>query len=94
MKKSKESDHLDDEEKEILASFEKKEWKTVKKVKKEKAAARKVAEKTLQKDIRINIRISSSDIFSIKQKAAYEGIPYQTLIASILHKYAAGHLHL
>ncbi|ACJ19319.1 hypothetical protein CbuK_2134 [Coxiella burnetii CbuK_Q154] len=46
----------------------------------------------MQKDARINIRISSTDLEQIKQKAAYEGIPYQTLIASILHKYAAGHL--
>ena len=45
----------------------------------------------LQKDARINIRISSSDLKRIKQKAAYEGLPYQTLIASVLHKYSAGH---
>lgn len=83
---------LDQEEKDLLASFENDEWKTVKGVAKEKEIARKTAAKTLRKDVRINIRLSSSDVFSIKQKAAYEGLPYQTLIASILHKYAAGHL--
>ncbi len=36
----------------------------------------------------------SSDVSNIKQIAAYEGLPYQTLIASVLHKYAAGHLNL
>lgn len=83
---------LDQEEKELLASFEKGEWKRVKKSEEEKELARKSAARTLQKDVRINIRLSSSDLSSIKQMAAYEGMPYQTLIASILHKYAAGHL--
>jgi predicted DNA binding CopG/RHH family protein len=50
-----------------------------------------VAKNTLRKDTSVNIRLSSSDLIRIKQKAAFEGIPYQTLIASILHKYAAGH---
>lgn len=84
---------LDDEEKELLDSYEKNEWKSVKNLEHEKKIAKKVAANTLRKDVRINIRLSSNDILSIKQKAAYEGIPYQTLIASILHKYAAGHLH-
>lgn len=83
---------LNDEEKELLESFENDEWKTVKNLEKEKTHARKVAAKTLRKDVRINIRLSSNDISNIKQMAAYEGLPYQTLIASILHKYAAGHL--
>ncbi len=83
---------FDDEENELVASFENDEWKTIKNVEKEKLSARKTAAKTLRKDVRINIRLTSSDVSHIKQKAAYEGIPYQTLIASILHKYAAGHL--
>lgn len=96
MKKNKKShqNNLDREEKELLSSFENKEWQTVKDIEKEKLQARKTATKTLRKDVRINIRLSSSDISNIKQMAAYEGLPYQTLIASILHKYAAGHLCL
>lgn len=82
------------EEKALLSSFERDEWKTVKNVEKEKMHARKAAAKTLRKDVRINIRLSSSDIFSIKQMAAFEGLPYQTLIASVLHKYVSGHLGL
>lgn len=91
MKKTKK---LDKEEQELLSSFEKGEWKSVKSAGKEKVAARKTAAKTLRKDVRINIRLASSDVSSIKQIAAHEGLPYQTLIASVLHKYAAGHRSL
>jgi predicted DNA binding CopG/RHH family protein len=96
MKRNKKSQQidLDHEEKELLSSFEKDEWKTIKNVEKGKVRARKTAAKTLRKDVRINIRLSSTDIFNIKQIAAFEGLPYQTLIASVLHKYAAGHLGL
>lgn len=96
MKKSKKNnpDNLDREEKDFLSSFEKDEWKSVKNVDRAKASARKAAAKTLRKDVRINIRLSSTDVFNIKQAAAFEGLPYQTLIASILHKYASGHLDL
>lgn len=90
--KKKDSVKLDHEEEELLSSFEKNEWKSVKNLEKEKASARKMAAKTLRKDVRINIRLTSNDLFNIKQIAAYEGLPYQTLIASVLHKYAAGHL--
>jgi predicted DNA binding CopG/RHH family protein len=85
---------LDREEKELLDSFENDEWQPVKNFEREKEAARKTAANTLRKDVRINIRLSSSDVSNIKQMAAYEGLPYQTLIASILHKYASGHLPL
>lgn len=96
MKKSRKSarKRLDSDENDLLSSFEKGEWETVANVKKEKSRARKTAAKTLRKDVRINIRLSGSDVMNIKQIAAYEGLPYQTLIASVLHKYAAGHLTL
>lgn len=83
---------LDSEEQMLLDSFERDEWVTVKDVSNEKVIAQKAASKTLRKDMRINIRLSSSDLSNIKQIAAYEGLPYQTLIASVLHKFAAGHL--
>jgi predicted DNA binding CopG/RHH family protein len=82
---------LDNEEKELLHSFEEEEWKTVSDITREKQDAQDTARRYLQKDARINIRLSNSDLNRIKQKAAYEGLPYQTLIASILHKYSAGH---
>ena len=90
MKKNKEL-KLDAEEQEILDSYERGEWKTVNNLKHEINVAKKAVKNTLRKDARINIRLSSNDLTRIKQKAAFEGIPYQTLIASILHKYAAGH---
>lgn len=82
---------LDADEQALLDSFDKGEWKSVKNFKNERDIAKKAARNTLRKDARVNIRLSSSDLIRIKQKAAFEGIPYQTLIASILHKYAAGH---
>lgn len=95
MKKNKKINvQLDNEEEDFLSSFEKEEWQSVKNIEKEKLIARKTAIKTLRKDVRINIRLTSNDLSNIKQKAAYEGLPYQTLIASILHKYAAGHLQI
>ncbi|MCC8377843.1 MAG: hypothetical protein LN567_05630 [Rickettsia endosymbiont of Graphium doson] len=82
---------LDAEEKELLDSFENDEWQSIEDFEQEKSIAQNAAANYLKKDIRINIRISSSDLTRIKQKATYEGLPYQTLIASILHKYSAGH---
>ena len=82
---------LNQEEKDLLHSFEQNEWKSVKNFGNQRKTAQQAAAKYLQKDARINIRISSSDLDRIKQKAAFEGLPYQTLITSILHKYSAGH---
>lgn len=93
MKKVK-NQKLEKDERELLESFEDNEWTSVKSLKKEKERAAKSAHKTLSKDVRINIRLSSVDVSNIKQIAAYEGLPYQTLISSILHKYAAGHLRV
>lgn len=82
---------LDAEEKDLLESYERGEWETVPNLKEEIEFAKKAAANSLRKDARINIRISSVDLEYLKQKAVYEGMPYQTLIASVLHKYAAGH---
>ncbi len=53
-----------------------------------------VAKETLKKNKNINIRISENDLASIKMLAAREGMPYQTLIGSLIHKYASGYLQL
>lgn len=89
--KNKRDLRLSKDEKELSDSYDRGEWTSVPHLKNELALAKKVAANTLHKDARINIRLSSSDLTRIKQKAAFEGMPYQTLIASILHKYAAGH---
>jgi predicted DNA binding CopG/RHH family protein len=85
--------NLDAEEQELSDSFDRGEWRSVENLKAEKEKARKAATNYFRKGARINIRISENDLEHIKQKASFEGLPYQTLIASILHKYAAGHLN-
>ena len=80
------------EEQELLAAYEKGEFKPVKNMKVEAAKAQAAAAGYLRKDARINIRLSESDLLMLKRKAAEEGMPYQTLIASVLHKFASGRL--
>jgi predicted DNA binding CopG/RHH family protein len=86
--------NLDEAEKKISDSFDLGEWESVGNLGEEIAKAQEAASRYLHKDARVNIRISSSDLERLKQIAAYEGLPYQTLISSILHKYSAGHLNL
>ena len=83
---------LDKEEQELLDSFESGEWKPVKNVKGEIAKHRKRARNTLRKDRRVNIRISSKDLDELQLIAAEDGLPYQTLMASVLHRYVSGGL--
>lgn len=82
---------LDKEEQDLLESFERGEWKSVPNLAEQKIKAKQIAANTLRKDARVTLRLSSSDLARLKQKAAYKGLPYQTFIASILHEYAAGH---
>jgi predicted DNA binding CopG/RHH family protein len=79
-------------EDDILDSFEKGEWQSVPNLKDEIDRYVSSAAATLSKDKRINIRLSSRDLEDIQMRAAEEGMPYQTLIASVLHKYASGRL--
>ena len=79
-------------EADILRSFEKGEWKPVKNLKKEMERYRAAATETLLKNRRVNIRISAMDLEGLQAKAAAEGLPYQTLMASVLHKYVSGRL--
>ncbi len=83
---------LEPEEKEILESYEKDEWRTISDLKTETARYRGHASATFKKDKRVNIRISEKDLTAIQKIAAEEGIPYQTLIASVLHKFISGRL--
>jgi len=57
-----------------------------------KSQLQSAAELTFKKDKRINIRISNRDLVAIQSKASQEGIPYQTLVSSIIHKYISGSL--
>ena len=82
---------LDLEEKEILESFEKGEWESVGDSDRF-AQLQSYAKANLAKDKRITLRLSSLDLNAIQAKAIEEGIPYQTLISSVLHKYITGRL--
>ena len=83
---------LDKEEKEILKAFETGKLKKSKNIKKQIAQHKVIAEATFKKDARINIRLSSRDLRSLQARALKEGIPYQTLVSSVLHKYVEGQL--
>jgi len=83
---------LDPEEQEIVDAFESGSLKSVPNLRSELKRHRESAVATFQKDSRINIRISSKDLRSIQKRAVSEGLPYQMLIASVLHKYVEGRL--
>jgi len=83
---------LDEEELQILRDFEQGEFESIKHFREEKWRLEEAARNTLQKDKRINIRISSRDLEKLQKRAAKEGIPYQTLITSTLHKFVTGKL--
>ncbi len=82
---------IDAYEHEVLTAFEKDQLKSVA-TKAELAKFKAAARATAIKDRRVNIRLSSGDLSDIQVKALEEGVPYQTLIASVLHKYVTGRL--
>ena len=83
---------LDNEEQELLRSLESGEWESVDNVKNEIKKHQEAAKNTLRKDKRINIRLSSNDLESLKTNAVEMGMPYQTLVSSVLHQYVTGRL--
>ena len=83
---------LDEEEVKILQDFERGELNSINNFKEAKRQLEEAAHDFLQKDKRINIRISSRDLNSLQKRAAKEGMPYQTLISSTLHKFVTGKL--
>ena len=83
---------LTKEEKEILDSFEKGEWIPVSDLSKRKKELAEYARNTLRKDKRLNIRISERDLIELQRKAVKEGLPYQTYVSSIIHKFINGAL--
>ena len=83
--------NIDDDELEIVDAYEAGKLKSVA-TKSELAKLKAAARATAVKDRRVNIRLSSGDLSDIQIKALEEGVPYQTLIASVLHKYVTGRL--
>ena len=85
------SGKLDQEEKEILEAFESGQYKSVLTDERKKLLT-EAAKNTFKKDKRINIRLSSRDLEALQRRALREGVPYQTLVSSVLHKYVSGSL--
>ncbi len=83
---------LDGEEQELVESFERDEWRPVTERDAEVERYRDYARATFKKDMRVNIRISRKDLEALQTRALEEGIPYQTLMASVLHKFVSGRL--
>jgi predicted DNA binding CopG/RHH family protein len=83
--------NIDDYELEIANAYDKGRLKSVA-TKSELARFKAAARATALKDRRVNIRLSSGDLSDIQVRALEEGVPYQTLIASVLHKYVTGRL--
>jgi len=79
---------LDDYENEILEAYE----NGMLKPSKSRTNFQEIARNTMKKTHKINIRISKNDLSALQRKAAREGIPYQTPIGSVLHKYVSGFL--
>jgi len=88
MAKKQEKIVLDEYEKEILEAYENGMLKPAK----SQDDYQTIARNTMKKNRKINIRISENDLSVLQRRAAREGIPYQTLIGSVLHKYASGFL--
>ncbi len=83
---------LTKEEKDILDSVEKGEWKQISNFAQEAVRYQEAAEATLRKSKRVNIRMTERDLIHFQKAALHEGLPYQTFISSILHKYINGRL--
>lgn len=83
---------LDQDELALLASYEAEEWKSARNAQEQRQEYRAYARSTFRKDRRVNIRISSKDLVALQKRAIREGVPYQTLISSVLHKYVSGGL--
>jgi predicted DNA binding CopG/RHH family protein len=83
---------LDKEEKEVLDAFDAGKLKRTRGASKAIERHKTYAEATYRKDARINIRLSSRDLRALQARAMKEGIPYQTLVSSVLHKYVDGQL--
>lgn len=80
---------LDKDEEKLIAEYERGAFRPVKNQNTARKEAMEAARRYTRKDARINIRLSTADLEMLKRRAAEEGLPYQSLIASILHKYVS-----
>ena len=83
---------LDNDENEILKDLEEGNFVSVDNLDEELTLAKQAANNFTKRDSRINIRISAADLNMARRIAAQEGLPYQTLLASVIHKFVTGRL--
>lgn len=83
---------LDEEEAALSASYDSGEWLPTESLAEIRAHYKAIAKDSLKKDKRVNIRISERDLTELQRKAVHLGLPYQTLVSSILHQYINGNL--
>jgi predicted DNA binding CopG/RHH family protein len=81
---------LDEQERDLVDSIERDEWREAAHAGQLRKQAEAHAEATIRKDRRMNIRISERDLRNLKRRALEEGIPYQTMVSMVLHKYISG----
>lgn len=81
---------FDKQERDLIQSVENGQWKSVADSSTEILKAKRAARNTFVKDQRMNIRIARRDLHLLKLKAMENGMPYQTLVSSIIHKYLKG----
>ncbi len=82
---------LTTEEEDFLESYENNEWVSIKETE-QVIEYQSIAKNTFKKNKRVNIRMSEIDLELLREKALIEGLPYQTLMSSVLHKYVTGRL--
>ncbi len=86
------NDRLNAEEREVLDLFERGELRSAAGIEEEMGAARQAARQTFNKTKRVNLRMTERDFNLAHSRAREEGIPYQTLLSSVIHKYLSGRL--
>ncbi len=83
---------LTKDEADLLKSVENDNWESIPDFPRQSARYREAARATLRKSKRVNIRITERDLVRLQKAAMHEGLPYQTMISSILHKFINGRL--
>ena len=85
-------DSMTEEEREILEAFERGDLVSMPGAEGEMEAARQAAKNTFNKTRRVNLRMTDRDFLLAHARAREEGMPYQTLLSSVIHKYLSGRL--
>lgn len=85
-------DKMSAEEREILDGFERGKLRSASRAERELQEARQAARNTFNKTRRVNLRMTERDFNLAHSRAREEGLPYQTLLSSVIHKYLSGRL--